>query len=835
MFHNFLKIPKSECPDIWIRLPRHKWPKSWSSMEDPVVPLEKNLYGHPLAGLFSEKEFEKIMLKYGWEKVSKLEMLFRTPWKRIILICVCGWHQIGWKETKYWSDVEITKQRSWFGRTNIIPRSCIPGMYSKTMWNKQRYCRQLQNHVWIQNFRWGNGKIPMLGKSEYLFVVLSHGKSCQEMCGTILWVGKQDDSTTIHSINFMPDAHHFKEEELNSVGNLSKICSQIVLKCLYLARIGRPDILWSVNKLARSITKWTKACDKSLNRLISYIHHTCEKKQYCHVGNTAKQCRLGLFEDSDFAGDLEDSKSTSGGTLCIFGSHTFVPLSWMCKKQTSVSHSSTESEIMSLDLPGNTNQSKQVQGDPKKSPTRKKIPGKIDLNSVDFVSSNANSSRQEAVLYIFEDNETVIKMIIKVRSPTMRHVSRTHRVALDWLFDGINLDPKIQIKYIDTKNQLADILTKGHFTRDEWNDFLCLFNISHFSSINSVKAMSRCRVRGPTVLASTASENPVNNKSEGQKVPLSPLNVQLTGTVKPVLLASSSNSSEWNNDDKWSSQEWKSGEMSNTSTVRPVSHKVVIDIDMDSDTATESDLSPKSRSLLNRVNDRLRKMLNRSPEDLMQEIDKRSLIWWMFMSSTLEASVFMGKNYSDNLHSIKNTRENHNLKKMFEISEQLILEQSDEIFGVSQVSWERSPWKQLSLVNDEEVISLSHAKVYVFSDSVFCLGKMNRNPTSNTVWERQLEWFKYSSQYRTLDTIDGEPMEFEWNIFPGACPRNPKVHEQNGRTQHNCKDELFPFRCSLASYGELQTMNKNVRLIPHLCLYSQKDFQQSFLGPGSEI
>ena len=56
------------------------------------------------------------------------------------------------------------------------------------------------------------------------------------------------------------------------------------------------------------------------------------------MGNTAKQCRLGLFEDSDFAGDLEDSKSSSGGTLCVFGSHTFVPTSWMCKKQTSVSH-----------------------------------------------------------------------------------------------------------------------------------------------------------------------------------------------------------------------------------------------------------------------------------------------------------------------------------------------------------------------------------------------------------------------------------------------------------------------------------------------------------------
>ena len=88
-----------------------------------------------------------------------------------------------------------------------------------------------------------------------------------------------------------------------------------------------------------------------------------------------------------------------------------------------------------------------------------------DLDNVDFISSNVTSSHQEALLYVFEDNEAVIKMIEKIRSPTMRDASRTHKVALDLFFDRINLDSKIQIKYIDTKTQLADILTKGHFTR----------------------------------------------------------------------------------------------------------------------------------------------------------------------------------------------------------------------------------------------------------------------------------------------------------------------------------------------------------------------------------
>ena len=65
--------------------------------------------------------------------------------------------------------------------------------------------------------------------------------------------------------------------------------------------------MWSVNKLARVVTKWTRSCDRRLTRLISYIHHTCEFRQYCGVRNTAQRCRLGLFQDSDFAGDLEDS------------------------------------------------------------------------------------------------------------------------------------------------------------------------------------------------------------------------------------------------------------------------------------------------------------------------------------------------------------------------------------------------------------------------------------------------------------------------------------------------------------------------------------------------
>ena len=241
----------------------------------------------------------------------------------------------------------------------------------------------------------------------------------------------------------------------------------------------------------------TKACDKRLARVISYIHHTSDYRQYCYVGNTVQHCRLVLFQDSDFAGYLEDSKSASGGVLCIFGSRTLVPISWMCNKQTSVSHSSTEAEVISLDAglrmdgipaltlwdlvievfhssPNQINKTKDVR-EPRRNLSATPQPNmrsqirtthtNLDLANIDHVPSSVKHSGSNAMLYVFEDNEAVIKMIIKGGSPTMRHVSRTHRVALDCLFDRIDLDSKIQIRYIDTKHQLADMLTKGNFTR----------------------------------------------------------------------------------------------------------------------------------------------------------------------------------------------------------------------------------------------------------------------------------------------------------------------------------------------------------------------------------
>ena len=175
----------------------------------------------------------------------------------------------------------------------------------------------------------------------------------------------------------------------------------------------------------------------------------------------------------------------------------------------------------------------------------------------------------------------------------MRHVSRTRRVALDWLFGRVNLDPKIQINYIDTKNQFADILTKGNFTRDEGIICCVCFNISHFSSTVCSEAMAKklqqdsgeervaaksrpmmnLIARVPSNVSSWTSASPVK-RSHGNLSPWSAKAEKEDRTGQPVVGSGTKTASDyyheqsvessfsaryskWDDNQAWSSQEWK--------------------------------------------------------------------------------------------------------------------------------------------------------------------------------------------------------------------------------------------------------------------------------------
>ena len=203
--------------------------------------------------------------------------------------------------------------------------------------------------------------------------------------------------------------------------------------------------------------------------------------------------------------------------------------------------------------------------------------------------------------------------------------------------------------------------------------------------------VSRSSERNPDVLLFIALESLGKTRHESQ-FPLSSRIEEHQRTRRPVEDAYSSSYSEWNVDKHWSSQEWKSDKLVADRAGRLVlfaqhTDRFIVVIDnMDSDTEAESEMSFKSRLSLHRGDDQERKEQYQSSKDATKDSDKHSLIWRMFMTSTLQASLFMVKNYLDKLHSIKNT-EDLTVKQMFDISEKLISLQSDEIFGVNTISW----------------------------------------------------------------------------------------------------------------------------------------------------
>ena len=210
------------------------------------------------------------------------------------------------------------------------------------------------------------------------------------------------------------------------------------------------------------------------------------------------------------------------------------------------------------------------------------------------------------------------------------------------------------------------------------------------------------------------------------------------------------------------------------------------------------------------------------------------------MAVTMESAVFMGKNYLNNCQSIANTND-LTLRQMFDISTRLVSEQ-DEISGLETFGWENHSWKYLSLIGDERVVNLQRMKVYVFSDSVLCPGKIHENPQSYVAWEDILGWFKSSQNYRNFDRIDGEPMEFEWNIFPGFKTLQLSEEVKNllyrlGETPENYTGRILFMPMfndiSCGSKDNEQECLANAKLVS---LYARRfgNGQWSFLGPGSE-
>ena len=210
------------------------------------------------------------------------------------------------------------------------------------------------------------------------------------------------------------------------------------------------------------------------------------------------------------------------------------------------------------------------------------------------------------------------------------------------------------------------------------------------------------------------------------------------------------------------------------------------------------------------------------------------------MATTLNAVTFMGKSYSTMQNVVQNF-EKISLKQIFDITAQTI-HNDEEIYCLDKIEYQRNTWTQLSLINDPVVIGLQSAKVYVFSDSVLCLGKVLQHPECDEAWKNRVAGVRAEKNYSDFDDVKGESAEFEWNIFPGftmlqLCDKISGLLSSSGQSP-----EAFTGRILFMSmFNDTSCEGKGNK---EQCL-KDADFvktfarrfgigQWSFIGPGSE-
>ena len=235
------------------------------------------------------------------------------------------------------------------------------------------------------------------------------------------------------------------------------------------------------------------------------------------------------------------------------------------------------------------------------------------------------------------------------------------------------------------------------------------------------------------------------------------------------------------------------------------------------------------------VRNRQKRMLN-----VAESGDEHSITWRMFMDTTMNAATFMGKNFST-IQSVVKNHESLTLKQMFDVTAQFVNNQ-EEINCLDKILYGKNSWTRLSLIDDAVVINLQSTKVYVFSDSVLCLGKVLQYPKSNEAWKNRVAGARSERSYRDYDAINGESTEFEWNIFTGfttlqLCDKISDLLSYLGQTPETFTGRIL----CMSMFKDISCVKKDNK---YECLRNAESVkvfarrfgigQWSFIGSGSE-
>ena len=415
---------QSDLPEeTWVALPPELWLDKWHHQfkkgDRVVVRLRKSLYGHPLAGKLWEDHLSARLKELGGTELQSYPSNWVFTRKgQVLLLCIYvddlvlagpkGLHDDFWKEL------------------GSLVKLDMPTFI------EQKGLRIIGRHhecTDCEHFK------------QMTFAMDSYAKQTVDLyCDLTQTERAQLKRVPTPSLN----EASFSDEDFQEQGTLHQDAAKILMKTLWLARLSRPDLSFIVARLATKISRWSRADDKQLFRLMSYLCHTPSLNL---IGKVGKQggVSIAVFTDADFGACAVSAKSTTGVFLTLNTGEYRFPILWYSKKQSSVARSTPEAEAIAMAsaLFGET------------------------LNIQETVSLLL----QQSVPVVFEqDNEALIKILKTGYSAKLRHVGRVHRINVASMTEVLSGDD-ISCRYCHTKDQIANGLTKI-IVPSEWGHML---------------------------------------------------------------------------------------------------------------------------------------------------------------------------------------------------------------------------------------------------------------------------------------------------------------------------------------------------------------------------
>ena len=398
----------------WVALSPELVPEECKHIKDPVVPLDKALYGHPESGWHWDARFREIMGLLGGVADNDNQSNWTFPNGLLLTLYVddillsgpSHLHEPFWQKLSGYLDIED------------------PADVDRCLGRKHNV------HRTEEGTEMEFDMVDFVRQSCDFYVSLA-GKPLKEAASP-----------------FVPEGS-ITQDEWESRGALTNGASRVLMKILWCARLSRPDILKAIADLTRRVTCWSIADDKRLFRLMSYLWTTREWKLHGRIGDKQEDLKLVLYTDADHASGVEDAKSSSGNLLCLEGPNSFWPLSWLSKKQGATSRSTTEAEVISL------------------------ATGVFDaLPVLEFAE---RIFQRNIEMRCMQDNTAVIAICNQGYSAKLRHVNKHHRINLSSLYEVFS-SGDAKLMYIKSESQRADPFTKP-LAVGKWEHALRLLNM----------------------------------------------------------------------------------------------------------------------------------------------------------------------------------------------------------------------------------------------------------------------------------------------------------------------------------------------------------------------